>query len=120
VFCPSSGLYGIIGKIDVFDTSGGFMDYAFLNTQVNCGRCGAVGANGNMICGTCLGECTLCNAAGGCISGHLNADAVDAGGEIVHYDFSNTGTTWLATQAPTAGTGGSFTIVEDFMLATPY
>ncbi len=96
------------------------MDYTFLNTQVNCGRCGAVGASGNMVCGTCLGECTLCNAVGACISGHTNADSVDAGGEIVHYDFSNTGTTWIGTQAPSAGAGGSFTIAEDHMLATPY
>jgi hypothetical protein len=85
------------------------MDYTFLNGKAYCGRC-PVGAVMNHYCGTCLGSCMVCDQRSFCISGHLWADNVDPGGEIVHYDFSNTGTSWKGTQAPTAGTGGTFTI----------
>ncbi len=108
----------MIGKMDVYDTVGFYGDYPFLNGKVHCGRC-PVGVEGNHYCGKCLGSCGLCDETSHCISGHLYEDSTD-GGEIVHYDFSNTGTTWIGAQAPTAGIGGSFKIDKDNMEDTPY
>jgi hypothetical protein len=95
------------------------MDYNFLNGKAYCGRC-PVGNKGNHYCGTCLGSCTLCDETSHCISGHLWADDFDPGGIVVDYDFSNAGTSWLGTQAPKFGIGGTFKIAEDNMVATPY
>jgi hypothetical protein len=105
--------------MDVYDTVGFYIDYTFLNGKAYCGRC-PVGVENNHYCGKCLGSCGLCDQTSHCISGHLWGDATDPGGEIVHYDFSNNGVTWLGAQALTSGNGGSFAIAQDNMVATPY
>jgi hypothetical protein len=105
--------------MDVYDTVGFYLDYPFLNGKAHCGRC-PVGVEDNHYCGVCMGSCKMCDETSQCISGHLWEDATDPGGEIVHYDFSNTGVTWIRAQAPTAGLGGSFIIDDDDMAATPY
>jgi hypothetical protein len=49
----------MIGKVDVWNTAAVMMAYPWLNLRAFCGRCWPtpVGADGNMYCGTCTGEC---------------------------------------------------------------